>query len=109
MGWEYQIKPLLLPSRFCEGCTGLFHSHEGPEIKFSQLRRLFKYWEDLIKPFLLPRKSCSGRKSPVEVVQTCFSAVQVLKFSFHNCTGGVIPVDTCLSAGNIRESRIHCR
>ena len=45
----------------------------------------------------------------MEVIPACFSALKVLKFSFLNCRGGVIPVDACLSAGNIRESRIHCR
>ena len=44
----------------------------------------------------------------MEVIQACFSGLKVLKLSFHNCRGGAIPVGACLSAGNIRESRIYC-
>ena len=79
------------------------------KFNFHNCRGLFKCWEDHIKLFSLMWKSCSGRKSPVEVLQACFIAVQVLMFSSHNCRGGVIPVDASLRARNIRESRIYCR
>ena len=42
------------------------------------------------------------RAGPVGHVQARFSAVKVLKFTFHTCAGRVRLVDACLSAGKIR-------
>ena len=79
------------------------------KFNFHNCRGLFKCCKAQMKPFSLQWKSCGGVKSPVEVVQACFSAVQVLKFSFHHCIGRVIPVDACLSDAKIRESGcFHC-
>ena len=49
------------------------------------------------------------RGGPVEVVQLCFGTRNVLKFSFDNCRGYAIPVNSCFSAGKIRLSCFHCR
>ena len=55
-----------------------------------------------MKPFSVPWKSCGSRKSPVVAVQVGFSAVKVLKFSFHNSRGHTMLVDVCLSSVKMR-------
>ena len=38
----------------------------------------------------------------MEVVQSCFETRNVLKFSFDNCRGCAMLVNSCFSAGKIR-------
>ena len=44
----------------------------------------------------------------MEVVQASFSARNLLKPNFHNCTCCAMLVDSCFSAGKIRLSRFYC-